>query len=72
MYLYANVRTRYSLLTCICDMLTFQGFVFCRALEDIADISIAGKYLSVRRGDINILQYFVIKDYIVDGRMLLM
>jgi hypothetical protein len=41
-------------------------------MEDIADISIAGKYLSVRKGDINILQYFVIKDYLMDGRMLLL
>lgn len=46
-----------------------KGFVFCRAVQAIADIAISGNYMSVNSGDINILPYKCIQDFVLDGRM---
>lgn len=51
----------------------FQEFVFCRANADINDLAVSTDRLqSIRTGDINILQYSVIKDYVLSGHIQLL
>ena len=47
-----------------------QHFVFCRASVDISDLQLSSdQHMNMSKGDINIVQYSIIKDFVASGHV---
>eukprot|EP01032_Pedospumella_encystans_P023406 gene23406-26497_t len=47
-----------------------KHFVFCRASVDISDLQLSSdQHMNMSKGDINIVQYSIIKDYVASGHV---